>query len=85
MNQQKHRKLMLAIEKFIDGRDSSLQAANEIEGLLAELFAEDDRFEDTVLALASYRPGGGDYLYDEQQMKRVLVQTMGLLKSMDLP
>jgi hypothetical protein len=36
----------------------------EIEGV--------KRFEDTILALASYRPGGGDYLYDADQMARIL-------------
>ncbi len=35
-------------------------------GALATTFPDDARFEDLLDALASYSPGGGPYLYDEQ-------------------
>ena len=81
MNEEKHQKLMFVIQRFVDGKDRSIKAANQIEGLLEELFPEDDRFEEVVIALASYRPGGGDYLYDEKQMTNILIQTRKLINS----
>ncbi len=79
MNENKRQELILAIEGFIDGKDRSIKAANSIEGLIADLFSDDERFEDAVIALASYRPGGGDYLYDEKATTNILIQTKKLL------
>lgn len=56
-----------------------MNAANRIEGLLCELFPKDDRFDDAIVALSSYQPGGGDYLYDEQRMTSILIQTKQLM------
>ncbi len=75
----KHQELKLAIDDFINAKDRSIKAANAIEELIAELFPDDERFEDVVIALASYRPGGGDYLYDEKSMTNVLAQVRVLV------
>lgn len=64
------------IERFCSGADISLRAANAIEVALDEAFPDDERAHDVVLSLASYRPGGGDFLYDEQEVGR---QMMSLL------
>jgi hypothetical protein len=54
------------LRRFVQGPDRSLGAARELEGALATQFPEDERLEDLLLALASYRPGGGELLYDEK-------------------
>jgi hypothetical protein len=65
-----------ALEKFIYGEDRSKRFAGELEVLLDRTFHDDARFADLILALASYEPGGGPYLYDEnaivQMAKRAL-------------
>lgn len=65
------------IEKFISGDDISLVNAQEIEVLLEDLFIKDEIIIDTILFLASYRPGGGEYMNDEiriiQQLNKVLL------------
>jgi hypothetical protein len=61
---------------FVDGTDRSLRFANEIEGVLLDHFRDDEAFEDLLIALASYRPGGGDYLYDEDSLRRVCSEAL---------
>ena len=66
---------------FIDGRNRSLRFANEIEGVLLEHFPEDETFEDLLLALASYRPGGGEYLFDEASLRDACVEALTEVRS----
>jgi hypothetical protein len=40
--------------------------AGKLEVAIDEAFPDDEQCQELVLALASYRPGGGDYLYDEE-------------------
>jgi hypothetical protein len=56
------------LTSFIQGPDRSIAAANQIECALATQFPDDERFEDLVHDLALYRPGGGDFLLDEQRI-----------------
>ena len=56
------------LDKFVRGDDRSLSLAGEIEVALDRAFPEDEAIQDVVLALASYRPGGGAFLYDEAAM-----------------
>ena len=60
--------LVQSLRNFIDGKDRSMAAAGWIEVALDEKFPDDEEMADVVLALASYRPGGGEYLYDEHQL-----------------
>lgn len=64
------------LAKFINGEDVSIASANAIEVALDEAFPDDDLMQDTVLMLASYRPGGGDFLYGEQQVRRQLEKAL---------
>ena len=66
MNQPE--KLKSRIDRFICKEDVSVANANEIEVVIDDQFPDDDFMQDTVEMLASYRPGGGDYLYDEEQV-----------------
>jgi hypothetical protein len=61
--------LLERIQRFVDGADISLEAAQLIEVGLDDAFPDNDRVGDTVLMLASYRPGGGEGLIGEDVMK----------------
>ena len=60
--------LLRLIDRFVAGENRSIVAANEIEVALDDDFPDDEFIQDTVLMLASYRPGGGEFLYDDEQM-----------------
>jgi len=62
------------IDKFIIGVDRSIRLAGELEVALDVTFPNDDYIQDVIEILASYRPGGGDYLYDEEQVIQKLKQ-----------
>lgn len=59
--------LIEALEVFVSGKDRSCEHANLIVGIIVENFYEDERLEDLMELLATYRPEGGEYLYSEQQ------------------
>lgn len=56
------------LEKFIEGNDRSLAAAGRLEVALDQAFPDDDEIQAYVTMFASYRPEGGDFLYNEDQM-----------------
>jgi hypothetical protein len=60
--------LLELMQRFVSGSDRSMALAGEIEVGLEEVFGEREPYADLSLALASYRPGGGEYLYDEEQI-----------------
>jgi hypothetical protein len=60
------------LERFIHGEDFSINFAGNIGALFDEVYPEDERFVDTVLALASYQPGGGEFLYDQEEVTKML-------------
>lgn len=64
--------LLDLIQRFLTDEDHSVALANEIEVVIDDGFPDDDFMQDTVLMLASYRPGGGEYLYDEGAVKERL-------------
>jgi len=64
--------LLVLIEKFTSGEDTSIASANAIEVAIDDAFPDDEVIQDTVLMLASYRPGGGAYLYAQQAVKHQL-------------
>ncbi|MHA6722889.1 hypothetical protein [Sphingomonas sp. RS2018] len=55
------------LDRFVSGEDASLKAANRLEVLLEEAFPDDDVVQDRVGDLAQYRPGGGEFLFDEKE------------------
>lgn len=68
--------LHLLLNRFCSGPDVSIKSANAIEAALDDAFPKDDEVQDVVLALASYRPSGGEFLYDEAQIKKRLVSIL---------
>lgn len=67
------------ILKFLHGQDRSKELAGRIEVALDELFGEAEPFASAVLALASYEPGGGEYLHDEKAIVAVLTAVLAEL------
>jgi hypothetical protein len=72
--------LVERIERFIDGSDVSVESARLIEVGLDDAFPDNDWMSERVLMLASYRPGGGDSLYDEAQMRTELAKVLARLR-----
>ena len=68
------------IQRFIDGADVSLESVGLIEVALDDAFPNNDWIADKVLMLASYRPGGGHLLYDEEQVRSELVKVLPRLR-----
>ena len=67
------------LRSFVQDVDRSVAAARQLEGALATQFPEDERFEHLLLALASYQPGGGEFLYDEKALLPLCRAALDLL------
>jgi hypothetical protein len=79
MNEEKVKKLRDLIEVFVSGKDCSLGISGKIEVALDELFPDDEEIQNFVTCFASYHPGGGKFLYDEDMMLqecKVLIQIL---------
>lgn len=69
------------LNTFISGDDRSMAIAGKIEVSLDELFPDDDEIQDFVTDFASYRPEGGEYLYDENRMIQICKHLLSILES----
>jgi hypothetical protein len=72
--------LVERIQRFVDGVDTSLASAQLIEVGLDDAFPDNDRIAEAVLMLASYRPGGGEMLVAEPEMRAELVKVLARLR-----
>jgi hypothetical protein len=70
---------------FVDGCDRSSGIAGQIEVALDELFGEREPYADLVLALASYRPGGGELLYDAEAVIPLMRLVLEHLRTEEFP
>jgi hypothetical protein len=68
------------IQRFVDGVDVSVESAGLIEAGLDDAFPDNDWIADKVLMLASYRPGGGESLYDEEHVRLELAKVLPRLR-----
>ena len=60
------------LERFVRGDDRTLKYVNAIEEYVSFNFNRDQRFEDLLEGLATYRPEGGEHLIDEEHLVRKL-------------
>ena len=67
------------LRHFVDGDGTSLVAANRLELLLSDLFPDDEVVNDRVGDLAQYRPGGGEFLVDAEEMRARLARLRSYL------
>ena len=56
------------IDRFLSKADVSISLAKEIEAAIDDKFPHDKYMQDTIEMLASYRPGGGRLLYNEDTL-----------------
>ena len=68
--------LRVLICRFIRGEDRLLVLAGELEVAIDRAFPEDEDWQELVLALASYRPGGGEYLRGEAEIAGLCAQLL---------
>jgi hypothetical protein len=75
------REILDLLREIISGEDRSTDIARHLNGVIlaAHPDADDDpRFEQLMFVLACYRPGGGEYLYNAEQLadecRRVLAR-----------
>ena len=69
-----------ALNKMVLGDDYSIAAAAALETAIATGFAEDERFEDLVHILASYRPSGGEFMFDAAALKAESARVLKLIQ-----
>lgn len=62
--------LLIRLNSFLEESDTSMVNAGQIERLLDELYPDNEDIQEFVTCLASYRPGGGEFLYDTDQIIR---------------
>ncbi|MFL6231506.1 MAG: hypothetical protein ACJ76N_00060 [Thermoanaerobaculia bacterium] len=62
------------------GEDFSLLAAGEIESEIVTLFPEDEKLQEYADLLAQYRPGGGEYLYSETEIRPSMIECRDALR-----
>lgn len=68
------------IDAFVSGADTTMQAANRLEVMLQDRFEDDDYIAEIVIMLACYRPGGGPYLFAEDEVRVRLARVMNYLR-----
>ena len=76
----RRKELTERIQRFVDGTDVSVASVARIEAGLDDAFPDNDWMSEKVLMLASYRPGGGESLYDEQQVRLELLKVIARLR-----
>jgi hypothetical protein len=64
------------MEAFIRGDDQSLNFVNRLERLLQDSFRHEPIYDELAEALATYTPGGGQFLINEEQLARQLRYVM---------
>jgi hypothetical protein len=80
MNKESVEKLRGLIDRFLTDEDHSLALANEIEGLIIEHFSEANFYDNLLLSLSLYQPGGGEHLDNEETLSWELRQAVIELK-----
>lgn len=73
------KQLIHILETYLSEQNWSIASAGELEGTLDE-YSEIDGVQDLQDTLASYRPGGGDYLYDKDQLERNIISLIKVLR-----
>ncbi|AXE64429.1 hypothetical protein BBF93_09465 [Hyphomonas sp. CACIAM 19H1] len=68
------------IETFTSGADTSITNANALEVALDLAYPENEYVQETVVMLAMYRPGGGEFLFDEEAICGRLAETLRYLE-----
>ena len=68
------------LETFVGGEDVSVEWAKNGEALLDDFDELDDVLEELQDRLAFYRPEGGPYLFDRDEMDRLCRRILPILR-----
>ncbi|KRD73548.1 hypothetical protein [Lysobacter sp. Root983] len=81
---QRRERLRSLLEEFLRQTFPSLGLAQEIEGLIATEFSADHAIQELANELAQYRPGGGDMLYSEHEMRPKVAAWLARLPNIEM-
>ncbi len=70
-----HDRFLAAAQRILDGDDSAV-AARELEGLILDDYAGDERFEGLGYVLSMYSPGQGTPYSDFAEVRTAIRDTM---------
>jgi hypothetical protein len=73
-------RLIQHLERFVDGKDVSVEWAKNAEAILDEFVEADDVLDEIQEHLSLYRPEGGPHLYDRNQMDQFCRRIIPMLK-----
>jgi hypothetical protein len=77
-------KVVNLLEQIVLGSHLGEETARQLESTILEQFPDaddDERFEQLLHILASYRPGGGEFMYDTSALAEEARRALSLLKS----
>lgn len=74
--------IIFLIDDFVSGKKANMETANLLETMLDDTYPEDDYLQETVEILACYRPEGGDFLFNTEQVKKRLSETRKYLSEL---
>jgi len=72
------------MERFVTDGYGSQALAGEIEVAIDELFGDEEPFSSVALALASYRPEGGPFLYGKAVLTPMVLQALDALRAREI-
>lgn len=84
MSDDSTRTVVELLEEIVLGSHESAETARKLESAILERFPdadEDVRFEQLLHILASYEPGGGEFMYDRSMLVDEARRVLSLLKS----
>jgi len=80
MSAIRQHELLQLLLRFSSGEEQSLHLAGRIEVALDEIYGAEEPYSSLSLALASFRPGGGDFLYDGAQITQMMAPIVALMR-----
>ena len=72
------------LEKFLSGEDRSAACVDRIGEVLVEYFQESELYEELSGPVSMFRPGGGEYLYDEDMLSKEFTVVLKRLRDEEI-
>jgi hypothetical protein len=69
-------RLLDMLETFVSGKDRSQAFVGDIERLLVQELRDSDVFVELTVPVASYRPEGGEHLYNSNDLAKVFEEVL---------
>lgn len=65
-----HGELIELMQVFITGEDQSKTHVDRIGGVLIDSYIGSELYDELMVAVASYEPGGGQHMWSEEDLER---------------